>query len=172
MASLNQQTSKMNLDALFEDLEAQAYFHSKNHVFAELKTSKLVLVHRVPSDQGNLVLSSPLLGKDFIAGFVKRIQPVWMVIPAWGYSRIQSLDQGYQLSRAEIKFVELLEGKLCFSNLDLETKEGLLPEVQILSTFGSSIEICKSGKVSFLSVNFLTAVVVENLSGYQSSSAT
>jgi hypothetical protein len=162
----------MNLDALFEDLETQAYFHSKNLGAAPIAQSQLVVVHRRPSDPANLVLTSPVLGEDFIAGFVKRKKTAWIVIPKWSYSRIESLDQGYQLSRANLCFAELVEKKLCSGNLEIETQDGLLPEVQILDVFGSTIEIFKSGKVSFLSANFLTAVIVENLSEFQFSSAT
>lgn len=154
----------MNIDALFEDLEALAFFHAREPNTPDVFDSKLVVVHRIPSGQGNLVLSSPILGYDFIAGFAKREKPIWIVLPSIAFSRVETLDEHFRLSKADFSLAELIQQKLIRENVGIVSDQGLLAKLQILSSFGSSIEILKDGKVSQLSTSGIRAIVVENLS--------
>lgn len=162
----------MDLDALFEDLEAQAYFYPATGPSLEGSAAKLALVVRGAPHQNNLVLSSPLLGKDFIAGFIGRSTPCWIVLPAQSFMRIELLDKGCFLSNTELSLAELVARKLCDLTLKIQTKIGEITKAQILSVAGSIFEVLSAGKISYLANSALDALVVENLSSLQKLSGT
>jgi hypothetical protein len=96
----------MNIDALLEDLEAEGYFASSNK--AEEKDTeticKQVLVVR--ENLSDLYLSLPLLGKNFIAGFVnKHSKSTWMIIQDYVYLKPQDVGSSLQATKISLKRV-------------------------------------------------------------------
>ncbi|MFN4846972.1 MAG: hypothetical protein ACK5CU_01485 [Rhodoluna sp.] len=162
----------MNLDALFEDLEAQAYFHQAAKPAIGANAAKSALVIRQSEHQASLVLSSPLLGNDFIAGFAATSAPCWVVVPAQSFTRIEVLDEGNYLTGAELSFVDLVERKLCAVTLKIQTRLGDISPAQVVSVSGSLVEVLSAGKISYLASSAIEALVVENLSNLEKLSAT
>ena len=96
----------MNLDALFEDIEAQGYFASSQSEADQgtLPFSQSVLVVR--QEFPDLYLSMPLLGKDFIAGFQNRItRSSWILIQDYNHLELQENGTQVQASKLNIKTV-------------------------------------------------------------------
>lgn len=157
----------MTIDSLFEDLEAQAYFHSRIDQPVETKYTKTVVVQR-PNAKTNLVLNSPLLGKDFIAGFSNSSQPIWLLLPVHAFNEIDFLDDGFSISQIDLTIAELIAGKLLSIECNLELTFGEKPNVSIISMRGTVLEALVQGRIIFISLNAINALTVENLSALES----
>jgi hypothetical protein len=108
----------MNIDALLEDLEAEGYFASSNN--EEDKESeticKQVLVVR--ESLADLYLSLPLLGKNFVAGFVnKHSKSTWMIIQDYVY--LQPQDYGTCLQSTKISIKRVIQAHLIGASVKL-----------------------------------------------------
>lgn len=96
----------MNIDALLEDLEAEGYFaSSKNEVHKnnEALCKQVLVVREALTD---LYLSIPLLGKDFVAGFVnKHSKSTWIIIQDYLYLQPQDVETSLQFAKISLKRV-------------------------------------------------------------------
>jgi hypothetical protein len=96
----------MNLDALIEDLEAEGYFASSaiqvnedNHDYC-----KLILVVR--ENLSDLYLTLPLLGKDFIAGFITTAtKNSWIIIQDYMFMVPQDVGTSIQETKATLNTI-------------------------------------------------------------------
>lgn len=161
----------MNLDALFEDLEAQAYFQSIQEPRVESSAAKLALVIGQSQGKANLVISSPLLGLDFVAGFTNKNAPCWIVLPNSSFSRVELLDGGFSLAKTDFGFIELIESTLLSVPLRITTRHGDLDAAIFTAVTNSIAEILYDGRISYLSFSAIESLVVENLSSLQRISA-
>lgn len=162
----------MNIDALFEDLEAEVYFHASAKPTPPTKHCKLAVVAKGQAGTSRVVLSSPLLGEDFIAGFTNPQQPSWVVIPSGHMVSVESLDENKVFSKANFNLSALLENKLSGILLQIETNIGSTRHAQISSMHGRFIEILAAGKLIQLATASIISITVENLSALEQRSAT
>jgi hypothetical protein len=108
----------MNLDAVIEDLEAQAYFASNQgeDENTSIELCKLVLVVR--KNLPDVYLSMPLLGKGFIAGFkVSNTKSSWHVFQEYLY--LEPKDHGTKLQRTKVSLQELVTAHLIGTSVKL-----------------------------------------------------
>jgi hypothetical protein len=99
----------MNIEATIEDLEAQGYFQSQTKPIKQTNVSKRVRLSLLDEDQSSFLLTSPIRGIDFIAGFV----PVanWRIFPSRFIQSVLFLHEGEVLISSELGLAELLEQK-------------------------------------------------------------
>ena len=162
----------MNIDALFEDMEAEVYFHASAKPEPPTSHCRLAVVTKGWAGTSRAVLSSPLLGEDFIAGFVNPEHPSWVVIPSGQLVSVESLDENKVFSKANFNLSTLLENKLSGILLEIETNIGATRHAQICSMHGRFIEILAAGKLFQLSIASIVSITVENLSDLAQRSAT
>ena len=122
----------MNLDAIFEDLEAQGYFQS--NVRSAEQPAVIAKVVRVELDFASHLLTSVLLGPDFLAGFeLNNNQLRWLIIPAGNIQILRAEDHGSNLLKTEGNLASLLELKLLGKSIKIisseQTVSGLLLDV-------------------------------------------
>ena len=162
----------MNIDALFEDMEAEVYFHVIASPVPTNGYCKLAVVAKGLTGASRVVLSSPLLGEDFIAGFANPEHPSWVVIPSGQLVSIESLDENKEFSKAKINLSTLIENKLSGVSIQIETNIGATRNAQICSMHGRFIEVFAAGKLVQLSIASILSITVENLSALDQRSAT
>lgn len=155
----------MNIDALLEDLEAQGYFASTpNRDQPESKIpckSILVVRENVP----DVYLSIPLLGKDFVAGFLNRItKSSWLLIR--NYSFLTPQGEGTELQETYLSTIRIIQTHLIGVPLRAGVA-GQSPELTgyITRTFSKMIELVTfEAKTLWIPIHQLSYVVVDKLS--------
>jgi len=154
----------MNLDALFEDLEAQAYFQSKGMKSAERSTCRLAVL-RSRTEFADLILSSPLLGLDFVAGFSSQNgQPTWQIVPHQSLLSLQPADDSASFSEAHLSFSELIEFRLLGIPVAIHLAANGVQKLNISRVIGNFIEGYSDQGITIISMSAIERVVVENLS--------
>jgi hypothetical protein len=151
----------MDLDVLFEDLEAQGYFHSKPQVEeASTENSKLV---RVELQNNSHLLSSPLLGLDFIAGFELRNNSIrWLIIPFHKIQQIQSVEAGTSLLDTQSDLISLIETKLLGRQIRIMNPEQTIQGI-LIGISNNCLQI-QAEDLLWLPVKSLGVLVVEKFS--------
>jgi len=99
----------MNIEATLEDLEAQGYFQSQSKPIKQINISKKVRISLLDDDQSSFLLTSPIRGIDFIAGFVSVAN--WRIFPSRFIQSVLFIDEGEELLSSDLGLAELLEQK-------------------------------------------------------------
>ena len=155
----------MNLDALIEDLEAQAYFASNQgeDANATIELSKLVLVVR--KNLPDVYLSMPLQGRGFIAGFkVTNTKSSWQVFQEYLY--LEPQDHGTKLQRTKVSLQELITAHLIGVSvkMSLSANQAELSGY-LVSVSGRHVEfVTLDAKRLWIPVKRIRHMVVEKLS--------
>lgn len=158
----------MNLDAFFEDIEAQGYFASSQSQRNEeaLPLSKFVLVAR--EDTPDLFLSMPLLGKDFIAGFQNRItRSSWILIQDYNHLELQ--ENGTQVQVSKLDFKTVIQAHLIGGSIRIKVSLST-PEYcgYIIKVIGKMIEFVSfEAKPLLIPIASVKYLVVDKLSTEQ-----
>jgi hypothetical protein len=154
----------MNIDALLEDLEAEGYFASSNK--EEDKESeticKQVLVIR--ESLTDLYLSLPLLGKDFIAGFVNKYsKSTWMIMQ--DYVFLQPQDVGTSLQSTKISFKRVVQAHLIGASVKLGLRNTSSEHLgYIIRVSGSILEfVTFEAKTFWIPLDRVSYLVVEKI---------
>jgi hypothetical protein len=155
----------MNIDAILEDLEAQGYFASttKNEQQETKLLCKSVFVVR--ENVSDVALAMPLLGKDFIAGFLNRVtKSTWLLIRDYSYLNPQ--DQGTVLQETELTLKSVTQAHLIGVSLRLSLGVGS-PELSgyITRIFSKMIEFVSfEAKVHWIPIAQVKYVAVDKIS--------
>jgi hypothetical protein len=140
----------MDIEATLEDLEAQGYFQT---ITAEPKapaTAKAVRISFSDKDETSLVLTAPIQGQDFIAGFISNYELVqWLIIPSSSIHAISAMQVTASPLQTELRFFDLVTEKLIGIDLRIKFLKQF-PEV--------------SGKLKYIQGEWLT---VESLTTVQ-----
>lgn len=155
----------MNIDALLEDLEAEGYFASSNK--QEDKESeticKQVLVVR--ENLSDLYLSLPLLGKNFIAGFVNKYsKSTWMILQDYVY--LQPQDVGTSLQSTKISLKRVIQAHLIGASVKLGLRKTSSEYIgYIIRVSGSILEfVTFDAKTFWIPLSSVSYLVVEKIS--------
>jgi hypothetical protein len=155
----------MNLDALIEDLEAQAYFASNQgeDENTSIELCKLVLVVR--KNLPDVYLSMPLQGRGFIAGFkVTNTKSSWQVFQEYLY--LEPQDHGTKLQRTKVSLHELITSHLIGVSvkMSLSANQAELSGY-LVSVSGRHLEfVTFEAKRLWITVKRIQHMVVEKLS--------
>ena len=154
----------MNLESTLEDLEAQGYFASQIET-NEVSDSICRLVRiSFPSDLPDKYLANPILGSDFIGGFVaNQSSSAWRAVNLSSISHIETLS-GQNLLETKATLLEVVERHLIQVVLELVLAKS--------RAFGQ-VTLIEQNCLKFLTQDFrllwipessICEVVVENLS--------
>jgi hypothetical protein len=154
----------MNIDALLEDLEAEGYFAtSSKEVIEDIKTfSQQILVVR--TDSTDLYLSLPLLGKNFIAGFVNKYsKSTWMIIQDYLY--LQPQDVGTSLQSTKISLKRVIQAHLIGASLRLGVRNTSSEHLgYIIAVSGAMLEfVTYDAKSLWIPLGSISYLVVEKI---------
>jgi hypothetical protein len=154
----------MNIDALLEDLEAEGYFAtSSKEVIEDIKTfSQQILVVR--TDSTDLYLSLPLLGKNFIAGFVNKYsKSTWMIIQDYLY--LQPQDVGTSLQSTKISLKRVIQAHLIGASLRLGVRNTSSEHLgYIIAVSGAMLELVTyDAKSLWIPLGSISYLVVEKI---------
>ena len=149
----------MNIEATIEDLEAQGYFQSQSKPMKPTNVSKKVRISVLDDDQSSFLLTSPIRGIDFIAGFVSVAN--WRIFPSRFIQSVLFLDEGQVLLSSDLGLAELLDQK--FTQVVLRISfEKQFPDVcgELRSVDGDWLLIGNQ----LVPINAVKCIAVENLS--------
>ncbi len=155
----------MNLDALFEDLEAEGYFASQTESTEELDKELCKSLLVVRDNEPDLILVLPLVGKDFIAGFQnRRSRSTWLIIQ--DYSYLQPQDAGTRLQKAKLSIKSIIEAHLIGTSINIGLSSTNPEQTGFITGLtGSQIEfISHEGLVLWIPIKRLRYLAVEKLS--------
>jgi len=152
----------MNLDAVFEDLEAQGYFQSKaNNALRELSSCKML---RVQLRNTTHLLSSPLLGEDFLAGFeLKNNRLSWLILPISQIHEMESVDGGDELLSTESSLTDLMTLKLIGKTLKIVNGDSIVSGL-VQGVSSNTLQLLKDQNSLWIPLSNLGVVVVEKFS--------
>jgi hypothetical protein len=152
----------MNLDAVFEDLEAQGYFQSKaDKPLSRLSSCKLL---RVQLRTATHLLSSPLLGEDFLAGFeLKNNRLRWLIIPMNQIHEMESVDGGQELLNTESSLHDLITLKLTGKAIKIINGDSIVSGL-VQGVTSNTLHLLKDQNSLWIPLSNLGVVVVEKFS--------
>ena len=165
----------MNLEGLLEDLEAQGFFETypKDYSEKQLTFTKYARVVLGDYSQKNILLSMPLIGEDFVAGFTKfNSRTAWVLIHK--YSLVRLLDEFQEPQHSSIKISQILEQQLQGINIRIKLDD-LEPELFGIITGVENENLrfnSEQGMRLLLPIRSIGYVVVDKLSIQQKVSAT
>ena len=154
----------MNLESTLEDLEAQGYFASQIETNeASSNTCRLVRI-TFASELPDKYLASPILGGNFIGGFVaNRSSSAWHAVNLSTISKIETLA-GQNLLETKATLLEVVERHLVQVALELVlAKSRVFGEVTAID--GSCLRfLTQDFRLLWIPESSICEVVVENLS--------
>ena len=165
----------MNLEGLLEDIEAQGFFESRSEVETQHPVTfcKYAQVLMGGSSQRTFLLSMPIIGQDFIAGFTKlNGRTMWLLVKNYSLTEILGSFSTIQNTSAGIQDVvkqQLIKTNLRLKLDDLESElTGKITAVVnnhlcFLSTLGKSL---------WIPIGCIAYMVVDKISIQQKVSAT
>jgi len=114
----------MNLESTLEDLEAQGYFASQLKPEQQLSATTCSLVRlSFESETADKYLASPILGKNFIGGFIaNQKSQEWLAINLKTISHIENLG-GAKLLETAAKLMDILEQHLLQVPVEIGLKQ-------------------------------------------------
>ena len=154
----------MNIDALLEDLEAEGYFASSNKKEdkdTETVCKQVLVVRETLAD---LYLSLPLLGNNFVAGFVnKHSKSTWMIIQDYVY--LQPQDHGTCLQSTKISIKRVIQAHLIGTSVKLGLRNTSSEHLgYIIRVSGSIIEfVTLEAKTLWIPLGSVSYLVVEKI---------
>ena len=108
----------MDIEATLEDLEAQGYFQTITTEPKAPATAKAVRIRFNDEDETSLVLTAPMQGSDFIAGFISNYELVqWLIIPSSSIQGITAIQFSDPPLQTELSFFDLITEKLIGTDL-------------------------------------------------------
>ncbi len=149
----------MNIEATLEDLEAHGYFQSLTKPTRTKYTSRKVRVSFIDEDHSSLVISAPIQGRDFIAGFSSNAN--WRIFSTAIIHSVVFLDEGDELDQTELSVANLVEEKLLEVSIRISFERHLQDITGALSSFDGQWLTIGATLVPLASVKSIT---VENLS--------
>ncbi|MFM8926687.1 MAG: hypothetical protein ACKOFA_00580 [Rhodoluna sp.] len=161
----NVSTSVMTIENVLEDLEAQAFFAN---LTKDSKQSQKILSAIITfgiSEKLVLQVTSPIVGKDFIAGFASRnAHPVWLIIPKRSLRSIRCSTTDYHFQESELNLKQLIDQKLHGVCLAIKFLDGSYQRATLLGASSWLIQLEVSGANEFTSLTAIDHLIVENLS--------
>ena len=155
----------MTIETLMEDLEAQAFFAKLPRKISENQKILSAIITVGVKDPITLHLTSPLVGKDFIAGFTLRNnEPAWIVITFNSLISLDTIGLDAEFLETELSLLELVEAKLFQVPLTIKLRYGVSRTGMILQIRGGLFEFRSAGNIQWFSVAALESLIVENLS--------
>ena len=154
----------MNIDALLEDLEAEGYFASSNKQVDEDSETICKQVLVVRENLSDLYLSLPLLGKNFIAGFVNKYsKSTWMIIQDYVYLQPQDVGTSIQLTKISLKRV--IQAHLIGASVKLGLRHTSSEHLgYIIRVSGSILEfVTFDAKTLWIPLDSVSYLVVEKI---------
>jgi hypothetical protein len=154
----------MNIDALLEDLEAEGYFASSNKQVDEDGETICKQVLVVRENLSDLYLSLPLLGKNFIAGFINKYsKSTWMIIQDYVY--LQPQDVGTSLQSTKISLTRVIQAHLIGTSVKLGLRHTSSEHLgYIIKVSGSIIEFVNfDAKTLWIPLGSVSYLVVEKI---------
>lgn len=155
----------MNLDALFEDLEAQGYFASALPVDQPQIQALCKSVVVVRASAPSISLSMPLLGHDFIAGFQNKISKSnWLLVQH--YTFLEPQDAGTRLRTTELSLKKVVEKHLIGVSVKLSFTSGIAEQHgYITRTFAKMLEFVNfQAKTIWIPLAQVEYLVVDKIS--------
>jgi len=149
----------MNIEATLEDLEAQGYFQSQSKPIKQINISKKVRISLLDDDQSSFLLTSPIRGLDFIAGFVSVAN--WRIFPSRFIQSVLFLEEAEEVLSSDLGLAELLEQK--FTDVVLRISfDKQVPDIcgDLRSVDGDWLLIGNQ----LVPINSVKCIAVENLS--------
>lgn len=154
----------MNIDALLEDLEAEGYFASSNNEVDEDRETICKQVLVVRENLSDLYLSLPLLGKNFIAGFVNKYsRSTWIIIQDYVYLQPQDVGTSIQLTKISLKRV--IQAHLIGASVKLGLRHTSSEHLgYIIRVSGSILEfVTFEAKTFWMPLDSVSYLVVEKI---------
>lgn len=154
----------MNIDALLEDLEAEGYFATSDNQEDKDNATICKQVLVVRGSLTDLYLSLPLLGKDFIAGFVNKYsKSTWIIIQ--DYVFLQPQDVGTSLHSTKISVKRVIQAHLIGASVKLGLRNTSSEHLgYIIRASGSILEfVTFEAKTFWIPLKRVSYLVVEKI---------
>jgi hypothetical protein len=155
----------VDVEAIIEDLEAQAYFASLSGGSLSESATVIVQVNFEELLELSTYLRQPVLGSDFIAGFPAKVSKQWVIFPFAKVSSLMELTGTVQPTEVSMK--DLIQRKLIGAKVILRPT----PKASILSGVisgisGNLVQIRSlNQQVELFPLSSIHSLAVEKLSG-------
>lgn len=156
----------MDIDSTIEDLEAQAYFASKQGRTTK-EFSLIVEVELHENNERAKHLSMALIGFDFVAGFQNTHQgqaSSWLLIPNHAITKVLVIQGTPEPAMVELSAAMFIDSKLRKANVSLKQLNAVKPfQGRVHQVFGNQLILDSKG-IKLVPLESVEWLAVDNLS--------
>ena len=159
----------MRIESIIEDLEAQGFF--ANQLSSQKSDKKFVTTMKlvfIESNISELLLHSPIRGKDFVAGFaLKADKAIWYLIPESTGVMLETRFTENSFLTTKLNLKKILENHVLRHELVvvLSNNAGQL-RGKLTRVSGKELVIADGSKLTWVSIAAIQSVIVENFNRF------